>query len=225
MQLPIQQIIDNFKEDFKKEDCPQFYNIESSILVNTIQDLEEYMTQTKDFMDLIYYIQNSQIFEIYINELIAPLVPDELVGENIEKQFLGSVGVYQRIAMQKQGNENAIVISSINVSASLIQNAYLYVCEIRDIDDLKDIAQTMELTDIYEHIINILCVPLKEVLKFRELVLECQVPHYIVSTFGLINADYAFTMGQEIIKRIEETFNQFMQGEMILEDSGQEMLN
>lgn len=225
MQLPIQQIIENFKEEFKKESCPQFYNIESSILVHTIQDLEEYMTQTKDFMELIYYIQNSQIFEIYINELIAPLVPDELVGESIEKQFLGSIGVYQRIAMQKQENENAIVISSINVSASLIQNAYLYVCEIRDIDDLKSIDQTLALADIYEHIINILCVPLKEVLKFRELALDRQVPHYIVSTFGLINADYAFSMGQEIIHRIEETFNRFMQGEMIIEDNDQGMLN
>lgn len=213
MQLPMQQIVDAFKQRFEISSCLDFYNIDTKIVSKTIDELNSFINDGEEIDDLIEYIQNNNVFEKYINELIAPLVPSELVGENVNRQFFSSIGMYEQIAKQKQEVQGTIVIAPVMVSASLIQNAYLFVNDIYTIDDVYRMLEVekLEINDIYDHIINILCVPLLEVLNYRLSHPNEGIPHYIVSTFGLIKADSNLNYADDIINRIEDSIKQMIE--------------
>lgn len=207
LQLPIQQIIETFKQSF--DNCDEFNQLDEVKITQYIEEISN-LIEEDNIQKIVDYIKTSKIFEIYINEFIAPLVPGELVGGNIIRQFMSSINVHEQILKQKQEVEGAVIIAPVMVAASLIQNAFLFIIEINGMNELNNIAikENMDLETIKVHINEILFIPLLEVLKYRLMNENKPVPYFIVSTFGLINADYATHKIGELYEKIEETVKQ-----------------
>ena len=219
MDEALKEIVKAFKQDFKPEQCENFYRLTNEQLIFTIGRLKQLMYHTNeeitpfDLEGLFYFIQQDEVVEIFMNELIAPYTPGRMVGSNLEGEFVRSIGMYDHFSKEIGNQEGAIMIAPILVVCSIIQNAYLFI---NDLDAKEDIQECLErcqseseqlidMHTIYDHVVHIILKPLLEVLLYRSLQKDKNVPQFIITSFGLITAEYAIEHGNEISKQIEES--------------------
>lgn len=222
MDLPINDIVLAFKQEFKADECEELYQLAQQDILFTKEKLREFIHQglSEDIThyeleSLFEFIQTNTVMEVYINEIIAPFAPGMMIGKNIETEFVGSIGIYNRFASEKEQQVGAIMIAPIVVVCSLIQNAYLFVNDIENvtqaIERCKVLSEeSMDSVQLYQHLIHLLIKPFYEVLDYRLLEPKKDIPQYIVTSFGLIEANYAIAHGKEIVKQIEKTLSDLL---------------
>lgn len=225
MDIPIKDIVEAFKQDFNPQECEGIYNLTHQEIIFTITKLKQFILHAQlqevtftELEALFNFIQNDDILETYINELIAPFAPGVMVGQTLESEFVGSIGIYDRFAHEKERQGGTIMIAPILVVCTLIQNAYLFINDMMlhhdlgyGIDKCKELSERdIEIEDIYRHVVHLIIKPLLEVLHYRVLNPSQNIPQYIVTSFGLIEAEYAIEHGHEITEQIEKTLDDML---------------
>ncbi len=225
MDIPIKDIVEAFKQDFNPQECEGIYNLTHQDIIFTITKLKQFILHAQlqeitfsELEELFNFIQSDEVLETYINELVAPFAPGMMVGQTLESEFVGSIGIYDRFAYEKERQGGTIMIAPILVVCTLIQNAYLFINDImlhHDIsyclDKCKGLSERqIEIEDIYRHVVHLIIKPLLEVLHYRALNPTQNIPQYIVTSFGLIEAEYAIEHGHEITQQIEKTLDDML---------------
>lgn len=222
LDLPIKDIVDVFKQDFKPQECSGIYNLTHQDIIYTMTKLKQFILHAQleevsedELKELFQFINEDEILETYINEIIAPFAPTTMVGQTLESEFVGSIGIYNRFALEKEKQQGAIMIAPILVVCTLIQNAYLFIDDVVNSHDIYYCLDQCEkhdisIEEIYCHVVHLIIKPLLEVLHYRVLNPSQNIPQYIVTSFGLIEAEYASEHGQEIAKQIEKTLDNML---------------
>lgn len=225
MDIPIKDIVDAFKQDFDPHECEGLYNLTHQEIIFTLAKLKQFVLHSQlqditleELEALFEFIQNDEILEVYINELVAPFAPGMMIGKTLESEFVGSIGIYDRFASEKEKQGGTIMIAPILVVCTLIQNAYLFINEMmlhHGMDDCIEKCKRLsereiEIENIYRHVVHLVIKPFLEVLNYRVLSPEHPIPQYIVTSFGLIEAEYAVEHGHEITQQIEKTLDDML---------------
>lgn len=226
MDMPIKDITAAFKQTFEPQQCKEFYQLTNIQVAFTITKLKQFILHSTlenisqlQLEELFAFIQKDEVIETYMNEFIAPNAPGMMIGKNVEGEFIGSIGLYNQFAKEIKKQEGSIMLAPILIVSAVIQNAYLFINDIETHHDItyclercqKAGHQTIDIHDIYEHVVNIIIRPLYEVLNYRIMAPERNVPHYIVTSFGLISGEYALGHGDEIIQQIEQSLSKLME--------------
>ncbi len=206
--------LDNFRESYKKtfSSNSKIYDIDGSKLEDVLEELRWHQ-DNDNFTQLFHFIKESELFELYINDMIAPLVPRQFVLNDLQGQLLGSVGFFRHILYETNENQNTIMILPMPVCCSIIQNAYLLITSVDDVEKFLMIAAEyeMDIDFIHKQLLHILFFPLNESLLYRVLNPNKLIPHYFIMTFGVISAVYATKHSEELIEKFEDSIDHIAQ--------------